>query len=344
MFLFLSPQPAPASVRQARTLLGGLRWRGRRAARLPAAALAMLALNVGCGPAAPRNAAPVAGVPAVDGERALARTAELVALGPRPAGSAGAQRAAGWIAEQCRALGYAPVVDEWTETTATGPLTFRNVWAELDAPGRGAPLVLLGSHYDTKRLASVPDFAGANDSGSSTGLLLELMHVLRDLPPAQRPGSVRFYFFDGEECQVTYGPRDGLHGSRRAAAALSSAELRRCRAMVLLDMVGDRDLKLTLPADTHPALLRRLLAIAERQGVGRHVSILRGTILDDHVPFAERGIPAVDLIDFEYGPGNAWWHTAEDTLDKLAPASLATVGNLALELVLDLLHQPLEQP
>lgn len=301
-----------------------------------AVAAGLLAV-AGCGPARPAaSAPPPQAAPQVDATRALAFTREFVALGPRPAGSEGARRAADWLAAQCRALGYAPQVDEWNEDTPAGRLTFRNVQADLGNDPK-APLILLGSHYDTKLLDACPGFVGANDSGSSTGLLLELMRVLRGLEPSLRGTRVRFLFFDGEECRFRYGPADGLHGSRRAAARLAdTGELPRCRAMILLDMVGDRDLRLDLPSDTDPDLLRRILRLAEAQDVSRHVSLAAGPILDDHVPFAQRGIPAVDLIDFSYGPGNAWWHTGEDTLDKLSPRSLEIVGNLALGLVLEL--------
>ena len=115
--------------------------------------------------------------PAIDGERAMKEVRELVALGPRPSGGAGAEKAAAWIETKCRGLGYAPVTDSWTGRTPAGEKTFRNIEAVLPgAPGKG--FILVASHYDTKKIPEHPGFVGANDSGSSTGLLLELMRVL----------------------------------------------------------------------------------------------------------------------------------------------------------------------
>jgi glutaminyl-peptide cyclotransferase len=277
--------------------------------------------------------------PRADGGRALAEAEAFLAIGPRPAGSAGAARAAAWLEQRCRDLGAEVRTDTWQEATPAGRTTFRNVIATL--PGRDRKSrILLGSHYDSKRLWDAPGFVGANDSGSSTGLLLELIRVLAASRPQPGP-TLEFAFFDGEECHTAYGPGDGLHGSRRLAGQLAaSGSAKQYRAMILLDMVGDRDLTLTLPTDTHPGLARRTLRLAAAQGVARQVGFANGPILDDHVPFQELGIPAIDFIDFEYGPGNRHWHTAEDTPDKLAAASLGTVGNLVLALLHDLRQTP----
>lgn len=277
--------------------------------------------------------------PAVDGDHAMERVQELVAIGPRPSGSEGAAKAAAWIEKTCRDLGYAPATDTWIEMTPDGPKTFRNIEAVLPgAPGKG--FILVASHYDTKKIAACPGFVGANDSGSSTGLLLELMRVLKPSPGAAPAGpAIRFAFFDGEECLREYGPHDGLHGSRRRAQQLADAgETDACRAMVLLDMVGDRNLNLTIPADTTPDLAERLFRLAEKRGLRSRVAFCTryDSLLDDHRPFQELGIPSIDLIDFDYGPDMAWWHTAEDTLDKLSPASLRDTGTLTLDLLSDL--------
>lgn len=272
----------------------------------------------------------------VDGDRAFGYTRLLVELGPRPSGTANAAKAAAWLRETCRTLGYQPSVDEWQEDTPAGTTTFRNVEATL-AGRPGAPTILLASHYDTKRIASEPDFVGANDSGSSTGLLLELMRTFAAVKP-WGGCSLHFAFFDGEECVRAYDQTDGLHGSRRLAQRLvTQNKVGSYRAMILLDMVGDRDLTLTLPTDSDPDLLRRFLRLAVAQGVAKHVSLFeRGQILDDHTPFQNAGMPSLDLIDFAYGPGQSWWHTREDTLDKLSPRSLEIVGNLTAALVLEL--------
>jgi len=288
----------------------------------------------GCGPAAD-DLAPLVKLK-VNGETAYANAAEFVAIGPRPSGSEGARQAAAWIAGQCRALGYDTTVAEWQEPTTAGERTFRNVRATL--PGRrNAPILLIASHYDTKLLPAYPAFVGANDSGSSTAALLEVMRVLGQVRPWAGL-TLQFLFFDGEECVTAYGPRDGLHGSRHLAREIESTRaVGRYRAMILLDMIGDRDLRITIPPDTDPELARRLLRLAERQGVADRVSFfLQGNLTDDHTPFQSLGIPSIDLIDFDYGPGNGWWHTDRDTMDRLSPQSLATAGNLCLGLILDL--------
>lgn len=283
--------------------------------------------------------APAIPPPAVDGANALRLATAFTALGPRPAGSPGAQQAAVWITARCREYGYVPEVDTWTEAPAGTALTFRNVLACL--PGRAPGRILIASHYDTKLLPEAPGFAGANDSASSTGLLLELMRAFARLQPAWAGPTLEFAFFDGEECLDHYSATDGLRGSSRLAARLrTTGTAKEYRAMILLDMVGDRDLKLTLPVDTEPGLARRLLRLAERRNWDSHVGFHSGAMLDDHIPFQELGIPAVDLIDFAYGPDNSWWHTVEDTTDKLSAASLAGVGQLAADLAADLATTP----
>jgi hypothetical protein len=269
--------------------------------------------------------------PVVDGRRALDKVRQLVAISPRDSGTENARKAAVWIAAQCRELGTKPEVDSWEEETANGKMSFHNVKAVV--PGRRERRLILGSHFDTKRLPSIPGFQGANDSGSSTGLLLEIMRVIRASaePP---PFTLEFMFFDGEECVREYGPRDGLHGSRRRAKQLAEAdEVDQYEGMILLDMVGDADLTVTLSPDTPPELGTVLLQAAAAQRVGEHFSFHRSRILDDHVPFAEIGIQAVNVIDFHYGPENSYWHTAGDTMDKLSAESLQTVGNVVLETI-----------
>ena len=205
----------------------------------------------------------------------------------------------------------------------------------------GKNRILIAAHFDTKSLLASPEFAGANDSGSGVGLLLELLRVLAAAPDRTGP-ALEFAFFDGEECQIEYGPLDGLHGSRRLAGRIA-AENRTAqyRAMILLDMIGDRDLALTLPADTPPVLLRLLRGAAERRGTADRIGLRSTAMLDDHVPFQELGIPAIDLIDFDYGPGNSWWHTPEDTSDKLSAPSLQITGDLVLGLLSELRRGPL---
>jgi Zn-dependent M28 family amino/carboxypeptidase len=192
-------------------------------------------------------------------------------------------------------------------------------------------VVVLVAHFDTK--SGIPGFVGANDSGSGVGLLLELARVLAASPPG--PVEVRFAVLDGEESQVAYGANDGLHGSRRLAArARNEGWAPRVRAVVVFDMVGDRDLTVEIPRNSTPRLVAAVFDAARAAGVRDRFRWGRTETLDDHVPFIEAGMPAVDVIDFSYGsaPGlNDYWHTPQDTLDKISPASLEIVGRSAIE-------------
>ena len=196
--------------------------------------------------------------------------------------------------------------------------------------------MVLGAHYDTKD--AIPGFVGANDGASGVAVLLELARAL----PRPLPGpSVDLAFFDAEEAR---GDRpfaeDGTRGSRqyvalaRAGGQQASPSLGEIRAMVLFDMVGDCDLRIPLEANSDPSLYERFAAAAkDRTGSPAPFEGRSGAIGDDHVPFLEAEVPAADLIDFAYGPGpppGAWWHTPEDTLDKVCPESLDAVGEAAL--------------
>lgn len=281
-------------------------------------------------PSAPVSAArPWLDPSAVDTNRAMQAVEALVALGPRDAGTEGARRAAQHLHDALAGLGLQPRIDTFEDRAPPGLLTFHNVLARIEGQGEG--LVVLVSHFDTKS-GIAPDFAGANDSGSSSGLLLELGRLLAEASPG--PLEVLLAFVDGEECIESYAAHDGLHGSRRLAEALVCAgEAARVRAVIVLDMVGDRDLTVTLPRNCTPALLELVLRAAREENVRERFSLYPHAILDDHVPFMERGMPAVNIIDFEFGsaPGlNDYWHTVHDTLDKLCPGSLGIVGRVTV--------------
>ena len=301
-------------------------------------------LLAGCQPATPPPSAPppaktLLQLPftAVNGSNALARVAALCALGPRDAGTPGGERAALWLAAELQRDGLSPHMDTFTNDTPSGPLACRNVLATVPVSyfrkyETDTDCIVLLSHFDTKTGIS-KDFIGANDGGSSTGLLLELARVLHNMP--LRQCDVLFGFLDGEECRVQYSPRDGLHGSRRLAAQLA-AEKRNVRAVILLDMIGDRDLTVTLPVNGSKELTLLTLQAAETAGVRNKFALADSHVLDDHQPFLDAGFPAVDLIDFVFGsaPGlNNYWHTPADTLDKISDASLTAVGQVIVEML-----------
>jgi glutaminyl-peptide cyclotransferase len=314
--------------------------KGGKRAWLPALLLAAL-LAGGCRPArAPKpNSKPPRFVPsAVNGERALADVRDFVALGPRVSGTPGAASAARYLATRLTGLGIDPIVDEFTEETQGKPVRFRNVIGVI--PGNSDRTIILASHYDTKSGIS-PDFAGANDSGSSTGLLLELGRVLTDAPP--RGPEILLVFLDGEECRHEYARHDGLHGSRHLARTLiQNKRSGHIAAVIVIDMIGDKDLTVTLPRNSTRRLAMLVLDAAAKEGVRDKFGLAKppGMIIDDHTPFVAGGMPAVDIIDFEFGsaPGkNDYWHTPEDTMDKLSAESLQSVGRVVVRVLNELI-------
>ncbi len=268
----------------------------------------------------------------VDGLSALDEVRRLVELGPRHAGTPGAERAARHIADRLKALGIRTIIEEFRDATPRGEAIFRNVLGVL--PGTSDSIIVLLSHYDTKAGIS-KTFAGANDSGSSTGLLLELARVLHRCQPL--PCSFLLAFLDGEECQVRYAENDGLHGSRYLASRMKvDGRARDVRAVLLLDMVGDANLTVTVPRNSSPVLVSLLFDAAREEGVRDKFSLAPIAILDDHVPFLLAGMPAVNVIDFQYGslPGkNDYWHSVQDTMDRLSHRSLETVGRVVIRLI-----------
>lgn len=271
-----------------------------------------------------------AGLPgrAFDADRAWAHMEAQVALGPRHCASEAIEKARVYIKSRLGEAGLTPVREEFTaKGTPAGDVAMCNVYADL-APKSGAadaPIVLLVSHYDTKRLG--PKFVGANDGASSTAALLELARVFA-AAPAERL-TLRFLFVDGEEAFGEHWEgKDNTYGSRYHADALrqDAVLFPRVKACVLLDMVGGRDFRLTTDTFSTLSLRQLVLAVAEANGLGKHVGGRETEIKDDHLSFRAHGIDAVDLIDMDY----RWWHKDEDTLDKCSKESLAAIGKLVL--------------
>ena len=271
----------------------------------------------------------------------------LAAIRPRDAGTPGAQKAAEHLLERLQAMGIQASPDVFEEQCPDGSMVFRNVIGVIpmvrfgNETRTGEGWVVLGSHYDTKAGIGEP-FAGANDSASSSGLLLELARLIKTGSP--RPFNVLIAFFDGEECRLRYGPRDGLHGSRRLAKTLQDdGRSAHVRAVIILDMVGDKDLRITLPRNGTPRLMSMVFRAAATEGVRDKFSLFSAEMVDDHLPFLRAGMPAVDIIDFEFGsaPGkNDYWHTPADTMDKLSANSLTIVGRVVVRMLNDLMQNP----
>ncbi len=266
-----------------------------------------------------------------NGEQVLALTEEFIRVAPsRDAGSAGGLAAAEWIAGQLRSFGLDSRIDTFSDRVPGGAMTFHNVIAEFRPATSNAEWVVMLSHFDTK--AGIPGFVGANDGASSTALLLKIAESVSKIGGDGKHAFI-FAFTDGEECRVRYGRHDGLHGSRYLASRLKD-EQRAIRAVVLLDMIGDRDLHVEIPRNGDQSLTLKMLSAAEKCGLRGYFGASDSGVLDDHQPFLDAGFPAIDLIDFKYGsmPGaNDYWHTAEDTLDKLSAESLGNVGRVVVE-------------
>ncbi|MEA2012600.1 MAG: M28 family peptidase [Verrucomicrobiota bacterium] len=270
-----------------------------------------------------------------DSKNAMKLLVKQVEIGPRPSNSENLKKTADWIAQKCRDYGFSTEMDSWKKKTPSGTKTFHNVIARL--VGDDDRRIILGAHFDTKVLREYPFFLGANDAASGVAVILEIMRVLGQFND-WHGASVDFCFFDGEECFNNYSDNDGLHGSRRYAKKLQNAHyIEKYIAVIILDMIADKQLTVTLPMDTDKNLASQLFEIAREQKVKHCFSFLTGKrIIDDHTPFQRLGIPSIDIIDFQFGPGNMHWHTAGDNLSNVSEKSLEIIGRVTYKLIMDL--------
>ncbi len=267
-----------------------------------------------------------------NGERAFEDVKTQVGFGPRPAGSPALEKTRAWMIKTLRDLGITVRIDEFNPVTPNGRVRMKNIIAEF--PGEKPEAIIIASHYDTKFYKEFR-FVGANDGASSTAVLLELARVLAT-QKTPRKQTLQLVFFDGEEAFCAewndcLNGKDNTYGSRHMAEQLvAKKETDRVRAMILLDMVGDSDLRIRREENSSPWLVEAIWSTAGEIGYRDHFANALHFITDDHMPFLQAGIPAVDIIDFDYGPGSAYWHTAEDTIDKISPRSLQIVGDVVL--------------
>lgn len=290
--------------------------------RLRLLILATGALAVACHGSAPRPAEGAKVWEEFSGENAFRHVEALVDFGPRPPASPAIEQAREYLTKQLESFGWRVTRQPFTDQTPRGAVAFVNLIATF-AAAKSGPMFLLCSHYDTKTFDAVR-FVGANDGGSSSGLLLEMARVLAKQP--ELAAKVQLVFFDGEEAYVSFTETDGLYGSRYFAKQLSAqAKAKQFRGGILFDMIGDKMLNLTLPTDSPIEITRGIFAAAEALNVRKHFSYGKGEMTDDHTPLNAVGIPTIDLIDFDYPP----WHTPADTMDKLSPESLGIVGSVA---------------
>jgi Zn-dependent M28 family amino/carboxypeptidase len=273
-----------------------------------------------------------------DGEKALAHVKAQVEFGPRPAGSKGSEKTGAYIKRELESYGLKTTLDVFTPETPHGKVKMKNIIAEL--PGETSDIIIVSSHYDTKDFKDFT-FVGANDGGSSTGALLEIARVMAAdaaAGRAKRRFTYQFVFFDGEEafCQEwseCLNGEDNTYGSRHMVEQLKKEkQLNRIKALILLDMVGDKDLKIKREDNSSRRLVDAIWTTARDNGFARYFPYEEHSLTDDHIPFLEAGVEAVDLIDFDYGvEENTFWHTEQDTLDKISARSLEIVGEVVLQ-------------
>lgn len=318
------PSEVAVSVARCHSMVGCCAWRR-------AAAGALLFLGV-VAPLLRAQTPP----DAFNGGRAFADLKHLVAFGPRPAGSKALAEARAWIVAQLKSSGAQVDEDAFTASTPDGEIPMANVIAKF--PGTESKVVMVTGHYDTKRF---PDFrfVGANDGGSSAALLLELARVL-----AGRKHRLTYWlvFFDGEEAvRRDWVDPDNTYGSRHLVQTLSSdGELGRIQAMILVDMIGDSNLDIHRESGSTAWLTDLVFNAAHRLGYTREFLDSPISVGDDHIPFVNAGVAATDLIDFDYGPDNAYWHTAQDTVEHCSPLSLTIVGRVVVSALDDLEKSP----
>jgi glutaminyl-peptide cyclotransferase len=244
-----------------------------------------------------------------------------VAIGPRPAGSAAIEQSRKYMKDQLAAAGVSVTEQAWDDETPLGKVRMVNLIATI--PGARKERLVVAGHYDTKLFRQFR-FVGANDGASSAAFLLELARVLKS---RRNPLTIELLLLDGEEAVIEWKGSDHTYGSRHYVdAGRKDGSLASVKAMILVDMIGDRDLQVRRDSNSTAWLTNTIWEAAQRQQLeGTFVSETT-TIEDDHLPFLQAGIPAVDIIDLEYEP----WHTAKDTLDAVSARSLQLVGDVML--------------
>jgi glutaminyl-peptide cyclotransferase len=268
-----------------------------------------------------------------DGARALQYAREIVAFGPRYNGSQALTNVQAYLRKQFAKDDLTE--DTFVVDTPAGPQALHNFIVKF--PGKKDGIIVLATHYETNYWLKDTSFVGANDGASTTGLLIEIANRLRAAGKPRDGYSVWLVFFDGEEAVKSWSHSDSLYGSRHAAAKWANdGTLKKIKALLLADMIGDKDLDILRETSAPSWLADLVKQAATREGDQRYFFHTEGAMEDDHMPFIQRGVPAIDLIDDDYGPHDAalpdgGHHTPEDTLDKISAKSLTIDGDVFLE-------------
>jgi glutaminyl-peptide cyclotransferase len=290
-------------------------------------------------PSAPLNLPPDNGPPPTfDGDRAMQYVKDIVKFGPRPLGSASHKKVEDYIEGHLK--GDQVEDDVFSADTPEGKFPVHNIIAKF--PGTKDGIIVVASHYDTNYPLRNTSYVGANDGASSSGLLLEMANQLRG---KQRDGySVWLVWDDAEEAMKPDGSgglpkempfeEDSLYGITHLAENWQAdGTLKKVKAFLLADMIGDADLNIERDSNSTPWVENVVYEAATRLGYQSHFFGRELEVSDDHLPFVKRGVPSADLIDFNYGYNDVFWHTTQDTLDKLSPKSLQIVGSVLLETI-----------
>jgi glutaminyl-peptide cyclotransferase len=255
------------------------------------------------------------------GARAMEYARKVVSFGPRPPGSPALRNLRAYIVAQLKLAGCEVTEDSFKGQTPGGAIPMTNIIARF--PGKSGRAVVFSGHYDTKKMAGVR-FVGADDGGSSTAFLLEMAETLHGTPHAD---DIYLVWFDGEEAFGQWSDTDSLYGSRHLAERWSADNtLSKIKALILVDMIGDKDLDILDEENSSPALRKLIWSTAQGLGYGKYFLDTGGPIDDDHMPFVKLGVNAVDLIDFD----KTYWHTPDDTIDKLSAHSFEVVGTVLM--------------
>ena len=266
-----------------------------------------------------------------NGAKALDYAREFAAIGPRWPTSPGHLKAEDFLRSHFRQDQLEE--DTFTANTPIGPVAMRNFIVRF--PGKRDGVIVLSTHYETNYPLRTINFVGANDGGSTTGLLLAIADQLRSDGARGKlldGYSVWLVFFDGEEAIQTWSKSDSTYGSRHLAAKWGrDGTLSKIKAFMLADMIGDKDLDIQHENQSTDWLVDLVRHAAHKFGYDKYFFQTEEAVEDDHLAFVERGVPSIDVIDLDYGPNNSYHHTAQDTMDKISVRSLTIDGDVFME-------------
>lgn len=279
------------------------------------------------------------------GEAAYAHTESILACGPRPAESDGLKKAQQYISKQLAQHGWSTMSQSVIRDTPLGKKTFVNLIARYDVEQLETlgdlkainTKGILSAHLDSKLIPGIPNFLGADDAASACALIIELAIQLSTNHP-ELAKQLEIVFFDGEEAfgeNIT--PSDGLYGSRAYALSLYDRKPKPTFGIVL-DMIGHKNLKIAVPADTDPKLYQALLDAAKSNGYAKHYGMAQGNIIDDHLYLNKAGVPTIDIIGADFNHSH-WWHQAGDDLDLISAKSLTISYHTTMSMLIDLLSR-----